>query len=75
MEPSPLPERVRGELTIRALRRFIAREGACGPFQAEMLRKVVLMEHLNGGGTLASLGRVGSWEPARRHDASAIRPD
>ncbi len=46
----------RGEVTIRALRRFIAREGACGPFQAEMLRKVLLMEHLNGGGTLASLG-------------------
>jgi hypothetical protein len=47
--------RVRGELTIRAIRRFIAREGACGPFQAEMLRKVLLMEHLNHGGTLASL--------------------
>jgi hypothetical protein len=49
------PGRLRGELTIRALRRFIAREGACGPFQAEMLRKVLLMEHLNRGGTLASL--------------------
>jgi hypothetical protein len=47
--------RLRGELTIRGLRRFIAREGACGPFQAEMLRKVLLMEHLNRGGTLASL--------------------
>jgi hypothetical protein len=50
------PGAVRGEVTIRALRRFIAREGACGPFQAEMLRKILLMEHLNGGGTLASLG-------------------
>ena len=49
------PGRLRGELTIRALRRFVAREGACGPFQAEMLRKVLLMEHLNRGGTLASL--------------------
>jgi len=49
------PARIRGELTIRAIRRFIAREGACGPFQAEMLRKVLLMEHLNRGGTLETL--------------------
>lgn len=49
------PGHVRGELTIRAIRRFIAREGACGPFQTEMLRKVLLMEHLNHRGTLATL--------------------
>ncbi len=46
---------IRGEVTIRAMRRFIAREGGCGPFQAEMLRKIVCTEHLDGGGTLASL--------------------
>ena len=46
------PSSLRGEMTIRALRRFIARVGACGPFQAEMIRKVVLMAHLNSGGTL-----------------------
>src|SRR5439155_8956447 len=49
------PGAVRGEVTIRALRRFVAREGTCGPFEAEMLRKVLLMEYLSGGGTLASL--------------------
>jgi hypothetical protein len=52
---------VRGEVTIRALRRFIASESACGPFQAEMIRKVILMQHLNAGGTLTTL------------DASAVR--
>jgi Lhr-like helicase len=45
---------LRGEVTIRALRRFIASRGACGPFQSEMIRKVVLMEHLDTGGTLRS---------------------
>jgi hypothetical protein len=55
------PGAARGEVTIRAIRRFIGREGACGPFQAEMLRKILLMQHLDGGGTLASL------------DASAVR--
>lgn len=48
------PGAIHGEMTIRAIRRFISREGACGPFQAEMLRKILLMEHLDGGGTLAS---------------------
>ena len=52
---------LRGEVTIRAVRRFVSSTSACGPFQAEMLRKVVLMEHLASGGSLATL------------DASAIR--
>lgn len=46
---------LRGELTIRALRRFIASRGGCGPFQSEMIRKVVLMVHLDAGGTLQDL--------------------
>jgi Lhr-like helicase len=46
---------IRGEITIRALRRFIAQTAGCGPFQAEMIRKIILMEHLNTGGTLATL--------------------
>ena len=45
---------LRGELTLRALRRFIARHGACGAFQSEMIRKIVLMAHLDSGGTLQS---------------------
>lgn len=47
---------LRGELTIRAMRSFIAKATGCGPFQAEMLRRVLLMEHLDQGGTLSSLG-------------------
>jgi hypothetical protein len=46
---------LRGELIIRALRRFIVREGRAGSFQAERLRKVVLAAYLDAGGTLASL--------------------
>ena len=49
------PGPVRGEVTIRALRRFVARASGCGPFHAEMIRKVLLMQHLDVGGTLSTL--------------------
>lgn len=49
------PGRLRGEMTIRALRSAAARATGAGPFQAEMLRRVVLMDHLDHGGTLATL--------------------
>lgn len=49
------PNRVRGEMTARALGAWAARTTGAGPFQAEMLRKVILVEHLDQGGTLRSL--------------------
>jgi hypothetical protein len=52
------PGHIRGEMTIRALRRFIAQGVGCGPFQAEMIRKVLLMEHLGTGGSLVNLDAV-----------------
>jgi hypothetical protein len=50
---------LRGEMTIRALRSFSARLTGCGPFQAEMLRRVILMDHLDQGGTLSTLDATG----------------
>jgi len=50
------PSRLQGEMTVRALQRFISRSAAAGPFQSEMIRKAVLMEYLNRGGNLAGLG-------------------
>jgi Lhr-like helicase len=47
--------RIRAELTARALRQFIVRTTRCDPFQANMLRKVVLASHLSNGGTLLDL--------------------
>lgn len=55
------PGPVRGEITVRALRRFISQTAGCGPYQAEMIRKVILMHHLGSGGTLANF------------DSSAVR--
>ncbi|WP_426753393.1 DEAD/DEAH box helicase [Myxococcus sp. Y35] len=49
--PGPL----RGELTVRAMRRFIARTTGCSPFQSDMIRKVLLMGFLDQGGTLSTL--------------------
>lgn len=44
-----------GEITIRAIRRFVAQATGCGPFRAEMIRKVLLMEHLDAGANLDDL--------------------
>lgn len=47
---------LRGELTARALRRFIAHKTGCSPFQSEMLRKVMLMGFLDDpNNTLSTL--------------------
>jgi hypothetical protein len=51
----PGANHLHGEMTIRALRTWIARSTGAGPFQAEMLRRVILMEHLDQGGTLTTL--------------------
>lgn len=50
-QPGPL----RGELTIRALRRFIAQRSGCGPYRVEMIRKVLLADYLDSGGNLSQL--------------------
>ena len=50
-QPGPL----RGEVTVRALRQFVARVAGCGPFESDMVRKVILTRHLEQAGTLASL--------------------
>lgn len=47
-----------GELLIRALRRFFFRETGADPFQADMLRKIVLMQVLETGGTLSTIDAV-----------------
>jgi hypothetical protein len=49
--PGPL----RGEVTLRALRRFIVRTAGCDPFRSNLLRKVVAAHYLNQGGTLDRL--------------------
>lgn len=46
------PGPIRGELVIRALRRFFVRETGADPFQADMLRKLVLSDILDSGQTL-----------------------
>lgn len=46
---------VRGELVIRALRRFIFRKTGADPFQADLLRKMILSQALDTGSTLASM--------------------
>ncbi len=46
---------LRGEATLRALRLFFTRASGCGPFQADMLRKVIAMAWLDNGGTLTTL--------------------
>jgi hypothetical protein len=46
---------LRGELLIRALRRFLFRETGADPFQADMLRKIVLLQVLDAGGTLNTI--------------------
>jgi hypothetical protein len=45
---------LRGEATLRALRRFIASRG-CDPFRSDMVRKVIAAHYLEGGGTLDAL--------------------
>lgn len=50
-QPGPL----RGEVTARAFRQFVARVAGCGPFESDMIRKVVLAAHLQQAGTLTSL--------------------
>src|SRR5206468_2763424 len=49
------PGSLRGELVIRALRRFFFRETGADPFQADMLRKIVLSEVLDSGLTLSTI--------------------
>jgi hypothetical protein len=44
-----------GELLIRALRRFLFRETGADPFQADMLRKLVLAQVLDSGMTLSTI--------------------
>jgi hypothetical protein len=46
---------LRGELLIRALRRFLLRETGADPFQADILRKVILSQVLNSGKTLSTM--------------------
>jgi len=45
---------VRGEMTLRALRRFIASRG-CDPYRTHMIRKVIAAHYLQNGGTLSTL--------------------
>jgi len=45
----------RGELIIRALRRFFLRDTGADPFQAEMLRKIALAQVLESGKTLSTI--------------------
>ena len=49
------PGALRGEIILRALRCFILRETGSDPFQAEMLRKLVLAKLLDSGQRLATL--------------------
>jgi hypothetical protein len=46
------PGPVRGEVTLRALRRFVGRVVGCDPFRAVLLRKVIATAFLDGGGRL-----------------------
>ena len=46
---------LRGEILIRALRRFLIRETGADPFQTDLLRKVVLSQILDSGGTLSTM--------------------
>lgn len=46
---------LRGELLIRALRRFLFRETGADPFQADMLRKVILSQVLDSSKTLSTM--------------------
>ncbi len=46
---------LRGEILIRALRRFLFRETGADPFQADILRKVVLSQVLDSGKTLSTM--------------------
>ena len=46
------PGPVRGEVTLRALRRFIGRVVGCDPFRVVLLRKVIATAFLDGGGRL-----------------------
>lgn len=46
---------IRAELTVRALRQFIVKVTRCDPFQAGMLRKVILAAYLRDGGALSDL--------------------
>ncbi len=46
---------LRGELLVRSLRRFLLRETGADPFQADMLRKVILAQVLATGKTLSSM--------------------
>src|SRR5262249_9447716 len=55
--PGPL----RGEVTLRALRRFIVRTAGCDPFRSDLLRKILAAHYLAEGGTLDRL------------DAAAVR--
>jgi hypothetical protein len=49
------PGALRGEVTLRALRRFIVRTAGCDPFRSDLLRGVVVAQYLNQGGTLGGL--------------------
>jgi hypothetical protein len=49
---------LRGELVIRALRRFFFRETGADPFQADMLRKIVLSQVLDSGQALSTVDVV-----------------
>jgi DEAD/DEAH box helicase len=46
---------LRGELLIRTLRRFFFRETGADPFEADMLRKLVLSQLLDSGKTLCTI--------------------
>jgi hypothetical protein len=46
---------LRGELLVRALRRFLFRETGTDPFQADILRKLVLWQVLDSGKTLSTI--------------------
>jgi hypothetical protein len=46
---------LRGEIIIRALRRFLIRETGADPFQTDLLRKVVLSQVLDSGRTLSTM--------------------
>jgi hypothetical protein len=46
---------LRGELIIRALRRFLLRETGADPFQADILRKLILASVLDHGKSLSTM--------------------
>jgi len=46
---------LRGEIIIRALRRFLLRATGTDPFQADLLRKIILASVLDAGRTLSTI--------------------